>query len=207
MSSLPQESVAAWIAGLKSGQQNAAEAVWKRFFSRLVRFAEKQLGSHQLTVADGEDVALSAICCLCRGAQDGRFDAVITESGLWRLLVRITYQKSIDVRRREQAGRRGGDAEVREADLLHGSTPLSLDDFAGTEPTPESVALLEEQFTRLLSLLPNQVPQVIVIMKMQGCKSEEIAKHLGISVHSVRRKIRLAEQKWKETEIADLQSG
>lgn len=202
MSSRPEESAATWIAGLKNGRQDAADVVWRRYFSRLVRLAERQMAGRPAGVTDAEDVALSAIQCLCTGAQDGRFDVVVSESGLWRLLVRITCQKSIDTVRRGLTERRGGGAVFRESELSEDSRPLSFDEFAGTEPTPETVAILEEQFARLLRLLPPQIPQELIIMKMQGCTNEEIANHFRISVHAVRRKVRLAEQKWLDAEAS-----
>src|SRR5438105_2492324 len=52
---------------------------------------------------DEEDLALSAFDSFCRDTQRARFPRVADRDDLWRLLVTMTAQKSLDPMRREQA--------------------------------------------------------------------------------------------------------
>ena len=55
-----KQSVTCWIEDLKTGRETAAQQVWDRYFERLVRHAQRRLGSAPRRIADEEDVALSA---------------------------------------------------------------------------------------------------------------------------------------------------
>src|SRR5262245_50589686 len=106
----PSRSVTLWIEALKGGDDDAAAALWGRYFARLVRLAEARLGPAHRRAADGEDVALSAIRCLCAGAAAGRFKELTDRDDLWRLLAALTMHKVIDQKRRDLGLKRGGGA-------------------------------------------------------------------------------------------------
>ncbi len=61
-------SITRWLDGLKAGQPAAADAIWRRYYERVVAVARQRLqsSSHQV-VEDGEDVALSAFQDLSPG--------------------------------------------------------------------------------------------------------------------------------------------
>ena len=64
-------SVTHWIEQLKAGEgSDAQQQLWNRYFRRLVRLADKQLGDTPRRVADQEDVALNAL------PNDARFGKV-----------------------------------------------------------------------------------------------------------------------------------
>src|SRR5262245_15997347 len=87
-------SVTAWIASLKAGNAEAAEALWRRYFEALVRLARARLRGTSRAVADEEDAALSAFDSFCRGAACGRYPRLDDRDDLWRLLVVITERKA-----------------------------------------------------------------------------------------------------------------
>src|SRR3954464_10508118 len=91
-------SVTRWIGDLKSGDQDAAGLLWRRYFECLVRLAQRRLDRVPGLGAceDGEDAAISAFHSLCDGAARGRFDALTDRDDLWRLLVVITARKALD---------------------------------------------------------------------------------------------------------------
>ena len=97
----PSDSVTAWIARLKTGDQQAAQRLWERYFDALVRLARGKLAPAPRRVADEEDVALSVLDILCRGAASGRLQQVTNRDDLWWLLLAITNQKVINQRKRE----------------------------------------------------------------------------------------------------------
>ena len=71
---LAQGSVTVWIDALKLGDDEAASALWKRYFDELVRLARGRLRTVSRAASDEEDVALSAFHSLCEGATAGRFE-------------------------------------------------------------------------------------------------------------------------------------
>ena len=113
-------SVTRWIGPLKAGDVEAAQALWDRYFDGLVRLARTRLRDAPRAAADEEDVALSAIHCLCRGAAAGRFPQLADRDNLWRLLATIAAQKAVDLQRRETREKRGGGKTRGEVELAAG---------------------------------------------------------------------------------------
>lgn len=67
-------SVTHWIEQLKAGEgSDAQQQLWNRYFRRLVRLADKQLGDTPRRVADQEDVALNALSSFFEGVGEGAF--------------------------------------------------------------------------------------------------------------------------------------
>ncbi len=99
------DSVSRWIDEVKKGNHAAAEALWERYFPRLVRFARGRLRGLPRRAADEEDVALSALDSFCRAAEHGRFPNLADRDGLWRLLLQMTARKAADVVRPRDAPR------------------------------------------------------------------------------------------------------
>src|SRR3954454_5894610 len=108
-----------WVGALKSGDKDAAQPLWERYFARLVRRAEARIravgGAGGL--AGGEDAALSAFASVCAGAAEGRFPRLDDRDDLWRLLVTVTARKVVDEARRAGREKRGGGRVLDEAAL------------------------------------------------------------------------------------------
>ena len=66
-------SVSRWIAGLKVGDEAAAQQLWERYYRRLVGLARKRLRTSRRREADEEDVAQNAFHSFFRGVGRGRF--------------------------------------------------------------------------------------------------------------------------------------
>jgi DNA-directed RNA polymerase specialized sigma24 family protein len=190
------KSVSKWIEDLKQGDAEAAARLWERYFEKMVRAASKILGRHKRGVADEQDVALSAFDSLCRGAAKGNFDQLKDRDDLWALLLTITAQKSVDRIRWDSRQRRGGGKVLRESELADAYQGRTIDDILSRGPTPEFLALVDEEHARLLSQLRDDTLRHIVNWKLEGHTNLEIAQFLGISVHSVGRKLRLIRLSW-----------
>lgn len=192
-------SVTGWIAAVKSGDEQAAGALWQRYFDALVKLAQRQLDGAPRRVADEEDVALSVFRCLCDGAACGRFGKLLDRDDLWRLLVTITVQKAIDQRRRWTAKKRGG-GKVRGdsvfANVGDGNPPTGLDRIVSDQPTPELLALLAEQQQLLLQSLADETLRRTALLRMEGRTNEEIAEALRITPRSVERKVQRIRGCW-----------
>ncbi len=141
------DSVTAWIGNLKEGQDAASQKIWERYFAQLVRVAANRLGSAPRRIADEEDVAVSVFDSLCRGAAAGRFKQLQDRDDLWKLLTAIAGMKSVDQIRRQTAQKRGG-TNVRGESIVEGlgiSRIGGFDQFVHSEPTPEFLALMDDQ--------------------------------------------------------------
>ncbi|MDP6448121.1 MAG: ECF-type sigma factor [Pirellulaceae bacterium] len=188
------EPVTLWIAALKEGSDEAAAQIWQRFFDRLTQVARRKLGSAR-RVADEEDVALSVFDTLCRGAEQGRFTQLRDRDDLWRLLVRITAQKSVDQLRRAGRQKRGG-GDVRGHSVFGGRDSAGFEDVLARDPSPDFLAALDEHHQRLFDALADDTLRQIAQLRMAGDSNEEIADALGVSLRTVERKLGLIRTRW-----------
>ena len=193
-------SITHWLVGVREGDSAAVQALWQRYFPQLVRFARVKLQGTPRRVADEEDTALSALDSFCRAARQGRFPDLADRDDLWRLLLRITAYKAIDLRRREMRERRsGGELEGAGAFEDDGSSPgeLELAQAIGDAPTPEFAAMMAEECGRLLARLGDAELQALAVAKMEGYSNDEIAAGRDCSVRTVERRLRLIRRKWQ----------
>jgi len=193
-------SVTGWIGELAGGEADeAARRLWERYFDQLVRVARDRLRAAPRGPADAEDVALSAFDSLCRGVAAGRFPRLAGRDDLWRLLVTITARKASDLREREACQKRGGGRLLRESEL---ESPCAedeaggLDQFPGSGPTPEFMALMAEEVRRLFDLLPNEGLRLVALLKMEGYTADEVATRLDCAARSVQRKLEVIRTLW-----------
>jgi DNA-directed RNA polymerase specialized sigma24 family protein len=194
-------SVTHWIGALKAGDHAAAQALWERYFDRLVRLACAKLRTARRSGSGGdeEDAALSAFDSFCAGAVRGRFPQLRDRGDLWRLLVVITVRKAQDQVQRENRLKRGGSRVVSAADLSglgHDAGPAGLEQVVGTEPSPEFAALVADECRRLLGGLRDDTLRQIALLRMEGYENAEIAARLGCGLRTVQRKLDLIRKTW-----------
>jgi DNA-directed RNA polymerase specialized sigma24 family protein len=194
-------SISHWIASLKVGDMAAAQMLWSRFADRLIELAARRMQRVPNGLADEEDIAQSVFYCVCRGATSGRFDDVLNRDDLWWLLLAITNQKIVSYIRRETAQKRGGGKVKTECSLPvdpFDSQEFSLDHLIGRSPTPEVLAMLDEQSQRLLRLLRDDSLRQIAISRIEGYTVPEIASNMAVSTRSVERKLKLIRNAWSK---------
>ena len=185
-------SISRWIDGLKAGEAEAAQRLWERYVGRLVRLARQRLGSAPRSVVDEEDVVQTVFSTICRGATDGRFNDVKNRDDLWWLLVAITRQNVASHVRRECTVKRGAGRVHPASQLTISADGKSAFDFVtGCDPTPDFLAMLDEQFQRLLGSLRDDQLREIAILRFEGYTVAEIAEKLSIAFRSVERKLQL----------------
>lgn len=187
---------------LRAGRAEAAEALWERYFKRLVGVARRRLvdAPHQ-AVEDAEDAALSALHGLYSGAAQGRFENLADRADLWRLLVAITVKKTLEQQRRHGRKKRGGDLRLinsTDLDSDDSSNADPLDAQADPAPPPDTVLILEDQLHELLDALGDPVLKQIAICRMEGLSAGEIALNMGCVVRTVERKIERIRLIWQE---------
>jgi DNA-directed RNA polymerase specialized sigma24 family protein len=184
-------SVTRFFGQLRTGDPAAAEALWERFFPRLVALARKTLAGHPQRVADADDAAQSAFASFCLRVRAGEFE-VQDRNDLWNLLGVITANKARMQARREAAARRVGGRVVGE-DALAGpkGSPLPLDEAGATLPTAE----FDLQCEDLLNRLEPELRQ-FAVLRLLGYRNSEIAEMHDCTERKVERKLNLIRLRW-----------
>jgi RNA polymerase sigma factor (sigma-70 family) len=176
---------------LRGGDPAAAEALWERFFPRLVALARKALAGRPQRAADADDAAQSAFASFCLRVRAGEF-AVRDRDDLWNLLGVITRNKARAQARREAAAKRGGGRVVGEAALTRpDGSPLPLDEAAAA-----SAADFDQQCEELLSQLEPELRQ-FAVLRLLGYRNREIAAMYDCTERKVERKLNLIRLRWQ----------
>jgi RNA polymerase sigma factor (sigma-70 family) len=194
-----EPSVTTWLAQLRSGNREAAEQLWERYFARLVEFARHKLRGTSRGDADEEDVALSAFHSFCQAAN--RFPRLNDRHDLWQILVMLTARKAYQERRRQQARKRGGLEGPRCPGTALGEDQ-ELDEIIGTEASPEFAVQVAEEFQALLETLPDEDLRLVARLRLESHTNAEIARQLRCSERSVERKLALIRGFWEESALA-----
>ena len=186
---------------IKYHDEDAIAALWQQWYPALTRFAEKRLAALgvQQRAFNGEDVAASALVSFFRAVQQDRFPKLDSEDGLFRLLRSITLRKVID-RKRHGQSLKAGSGDVR-GESAFGSnadsvTGLGIDAVQGESPSPEWIAMMEEECQGLFALLPDTELQSIACLRLEGNSNTEIAAMIGKSVATVERRLREIRECW-----------
>jgi RNA polymerase sigma factor (sigma-70 family) len=176
----------------------AAQALWERYFPRLIELARAKLRGTPLGAADEEDVALSAMHTFFQAVTRGRIPQLDNRDDLWRALVLITAGKAIDQRRRTRSLKRGGAGSGDETP--RGPVDFqALEEVIGTEPDPAFAAQLADELEILLARLSDDRLRAIALLKLEGLTHEEIASRLECSLRTVNRRLLLIRRTWEST--------
>jgi DNA-directed RNA polymerase specialized sigma24 family protein len=68
----------------------------------------------------------------------------------------------------------------------------------GPAPTPEFVAMVDEECERLLQALGDEELRRIAVWKLEGLTNEEIAERMSCITRTVERKLKRIRDKWTE---------
>ena len=105
------------------------------------------------------------------------------------MLATLTARKSV-AQIRHHWRKRG------EADNVH--EPAAIDTLQSTEPTAdEAVAFLEDVKTRIDAIEDDRLRE-IVLLRLEGWGTDEIADKLHVHRRTVQRKLSLVERTWLE---------
>ena len=194
------DSIASWLLGARAGDEAAAQAIWQRYFIRLVQLARQKLPGHVKRAFDEEDVAHSALRCFLHAVGQDRYPLLADRHGLWNLLVVITARKAKAYLRRQNRAKRGGGAVLGETAFLSpNDDAVGIDQVLGDEPSPEFAAQVADECQRLLEMLGDATLRNIAVLKMEGHTVEEIAAKLGSTRRTIERRLHIIRKTW-ETE-------
>jgi DNA-directed RNA polymerase specialized sigma24 family protein len=187
-------SITNCLKSLERGDSQAAQAIWDRYFQRLVGLVRARLRSAHVRAADEEDVVLSALDSFFRRARSGQFPRLEDRDDLWKLLFVLTVRKAMNLVRHELRTRRGG-GRLRTLSDLEG---LDVAEVIGDLPTPELAAQVADECHHLLGRLGDATLRQVALWKMEGYTNVEIAGKLGCVPHTVERKLRSIREIWSE---------
>ncbi len=190
-------SVTFWLSQLRSGQGNAAQKLWERYYERLVRLAQKRMARSPKRVEDEEDVVQSAFATFCANLANGRFPQLHDRHDLWRLLIIITARKATNCVRRETTLKRGGSWAQGGR---HHFPPYQMEQIVADEPSPEFALQAAETVRNLLDQLPTQSMRALAMNKLEGYTNDEIADRLGCSLRTVERRLQWIRDLWQKHE-------
>lgn len=193
------------IRRLAAGDDPAAQAIWERYYRRLLGVARGKLAGRLWLAADEEDVVLSAFNSFFGGVAAGRFPRLDDRRDLWRVLLTLTAWKAVSHIRRECSEKYGGGNLRVESVFLAGAPGdecCGIDHVLSAEPTPEFAALAIEQVKQLLERLDSPMLRDIALRKLKGFTNEEIAKALNCGLRTVERKIERIRAKWAKEPLS-----
>lgn len=199
------DSVTQWIDRLKSGDAEAARLLWERYAKQLIDTARHRLPAFSRRAVDEEDIAQSVFNALCQGAAAGRFADLANRDELWWTLLAVTRQKVASQVRKETALKRGAGKSRSASDVSREddeSGRFRFEELISNEPTPEFLAMLDEEHQRLLALLKDDQLRSVAIWRIEGYSVEEIAVRLEITTRSVKRKLALIRKTWANEVLA-----
>lgn len=189
---MSEQSVTRWIAGLKSGDDTAAAAIWEKFFFRLRNYARAKLGPTARRAVDDEDLALSALHAFCIGARDGRFHQLADRNDIWQILMMIAARKASNARRRSYLRH-----EVTQSDAAVGKELQGVAELIDENTAVELFDSLNLHCEELLAQLDERLRHV-ALLKLSGHTNEEIAKIRGRGLSTIERYLQLIRETWSE---------
>ena len=195
-----ESPVSIWINELKAGEPQAAQAIFEQYFQRVIGLAQRKLQGTPRRIADEEDVALSAIHSLCRGAARGRFPQLDDRHDLWTILAMIASRKSVDQIQYQNRQKRGSGRVHGESIFVSAAEdrPQGLADFAPSSPPLEGLDDLAGECEHLLEKLGDDSLRELALLKLEGYTNEEIAQKLDCARRTVQRRLKLIQDIWTQ---------
>lgn len=183
-------SVTGWIAALKRGDDDAVDALVRRYFDKLVRVAKRvyraKFNDVSRSAEDEEDAALSALKSFWVHAAD--FTELTDRSDLWKLLATITIRKVYRQRRRAMSVKRGGGGEQAWASE-------DLDKFVDDLSDPEAATEFEDTCRAAMAMLNLDLKHVAQLW-LEEKTTTEIADELGVTERTVYRRLAAIREVW-----------
>lgn len=184
-------SVTQFFGQLRTGNPQAAAAIWERFFPRLSALARKTLLGRPQRAADFDDAVQSAFASFCLRVQAGEFE-ISNRNDLWNLLGVITTNKARMQARHEAAAKRGGGKVLGEGALVRpDGSRLPLDEVGNSPPADFDLHCEE-----LLKLLEPELRE-FAVLRLFGYRNREIAELHDCTERKVERKLNLIRLRWE----------
>jgi len=189
-------SVSYWLKELKTGDSLAVEAIWYRYYQRVVELASRKMKVNPDRAVDGEDIAQLAMHRFCTNATLGCYPNLDDREQLWDLLAVFTLNRiRKHLRACNRLKRSGQHSQVFEFSQLEVLKDLQ---------TPEAPTIMADMVDAWLNRLDQEDPsgqlKQIAIWSMDGISGSDIARILKKRKSFVLHQIRLIRLLWVECE-------
>lgn len=188
MDSEDPRSVTYWIEAAKLGNPDAGQAIFERYFGRLVEVS-RRLVARTRRVEDEEDAAIQALFCFLSGISAGKFPDVIDRASLWPLLMDMVVKNSKKQLRKQYAEKRGGGTLRGESAFVgpNGDEAV-LADYIFDTLQPDDLVMLSDNLQHLKSRL-SEVDRQILQLKLECRSNREIATLIDRPPRTVDRRL------------------
>ncbi len=183
------------LARVRSGDDQALEAMWNSKQQQLVSYADRLFRGRRNVTPDGEGAVQSAMLSFWKGINDQRF-VFDDDQGLMAILLTLVRRKVNRQLRASYRQKRGGGVPLLSIET---SAPSggAIQLAASTTADPAILAEAKEEVKRLFDLLDDANLRQIAILKMEGRTDIEISEAMGRSRATVARKLSLIRDTWK----------
>lgn len=187
-------SVSVWLDGVRNGASTAQQAIWSRYLQRLVNYADHRLRQLGVRAEDGDDIAQKVFAGFFRRAQAGQFPQLEDRDDLWRVLVVITNDRVIDVRRKKRPATESAMGKVQDNSA---NTP-AIEQVVNNGPSPELGCEVVESMRELMNRMDRRHPALkqIAALRLEGYTVQEIAEKLGTPKRTIERRLEWILEIW-----------
>ena len=197
-------SMTAWLAKLGGGDECAHQAIWERYFVRMVQLAQRRLGDLPPAAVWGQTRRTSRSSALSQfraGSEEGAVSEV-GRPGRPLEGARDNYRPQ------------GGQPTPSAPDAKTWCRKrLRRNQFAGAAatgtvrpsiwisswdriPTPESAVMIAETMAELMKLLSDDTLRSVASQKLEGYTNDQIAERLQCTTRRIERKLNVIRRLW-----------
>jgi RNA polymerase sigma-70 factor (ECF subfamily) len=163
------------------GDEDAARQIVDRYIDRLLTLARRRISQRLASRVDAEDIVQSVFRTFFTRLKEGQF-VFAQQDDLCKLLMRITLHKTLRRIAFHKAAKRDPSHETDQGEH-HRERLLALLD---EEPTPEAEVAFLDQLEHFMLQLPEEHRKILEL-RLQGHRTEEIARQLGCYDRKIRR--------------------
>jgi RNA polymerase sigma factor (sigma-70 family) len=194
---------------LSFADEQARTDFWHKHYPQLKFLVSYKIRGIPPLVGLESDIAHEAMTQFFNGIDDGRFHDTRGPSQIWSLLITIAQRTLNQQRKSLTALKRGGMGTSPEAQAT--AVPVLWPGVIDNVPDTKACGAHEQAKLRdlldfLLEQLPDDEMRQIVLHRLEGRTTVEIAELLGISNRRVQRLLREIKRRW-EPEFLDHPPG
>lgn len=179
-----EDSITRWIAAVRSGDADAAERLWERYFRDLMHQARLRMSNISKSLYDEEDAALSTFYVMWQKLEEGRYAQISDRHDLWNLMLTVLIRKIGRRAKYQGAAKRLPLNSTAEQNLLE-------------ELPATDVQEISQECLELISVLQDPNLERVAILKFEGYTNDEIAVELNRTRRTIQRMLNLIRELWE----------